>query len=132
MKRVLIVALATVVGYTLMVVLITLVQEVWFGGVGWGETPLPQLTIAGLLTMLSGFVGAWVGSLIARVPLPAWIMAGLVCVETTVLITTGRITGPLWFDLAAAASLVAAILAGGWLWGWRSGSMGFGAVAPVD
>lgn len=123
MKRILITALATVVGYALMVVLITLVQEVWFGGIGWGETPLPQLTIAGLLTMASGLVGAWVGSLIARTPVPAWIMAGLVCVETTVLITTGRVAGPLWFDLAAAASLVAAILAGGWIWRFRFESM---------
>lgn len=123
MKRLLVIAVATVVGYALMVVLITLVQEVWLGGVGWGETPPTQLTIAGLLTMASGLVGAWVASVIARAPLPAWIMAVLVCVETTVLITTGRVAGPLWFDLAAAASLVAAILAGGWIWRFRFESM---------
>jgi len=54
--------LAVVVGYGVMVVLITLVQETWFGGIGWGRTPPGILLVAGLLTMLA----ASVGSLAAR------------------------------------------------------------------
>ncbi len=114
MKRMLIVLLATVLGYAVMVVLITLVQEAWLGGVAWGESSPADLAAGGIGTMASGFIGAWLASLIARSPTPSWIMAVLVGVETTALILTGRLGGPLWFDLVAAASLAAAILAGGW------------------
>ena len=47
------VVLATVLGYAAMVVLITLVQEVLFGGVGYYESPLGELAAAGILTALS-------------------------------------------------------------------------------
>ncbi|MEE9534428.1 MAG: hypothetical protein V3W06_08405, partial [Acidimicrobiia bacterium] len=41
-----------------------------------------------------------------------FVMAGLVVVETTVLLSTGGLSGPLWFDLLAALSLVIGILLG--------------------
>ena len=41
-------------GYAIMVVLITLVQETWFGGVELRESSLGVLLTAGLLTSSSG------------------------------------------------------------------------------
>jgi hypothetical protein len=113
MRRVLQMLAGVVVGYALMVVLITLVQETWFGGVGWSESPLGELVAAGMLTCAAGAVGAGVGTWIARRSrVPGRVMAALVVVETTTLLLTGRLSGPLWFDLLAAASLIGAILLG--------------------
>jgi hypothetical protein len=39
-------------------------------------------------------------------------MSGLVVLETTALLATGRVSGPLWFDILAAVSLIVAILVG--------------------
>jgi hypothetical protein len=101
-------------GYALMVLLITLVQEGWFSGVAWGETPLGDLLLAGLLTCVAAVVGSMAATAIARPTgrLAALIMCVLVAIETTALIVTGRVGGPLWFDLAAAASLIVALLTG--------------------
>lgn len=113
MRRVLQMLAGVVVGYALMVVLITLVQETVFGGVGWYESPLPELAAAGALTCAAGAVGAGAGTWIARRSrLVGRVMAALVVVETTTLLLTGRLDGPLWFDLLAAASLIVSILIG--------------------
>ena len=103
-----------VCGYALMVVLITLVQENWFGGVGWDKTPVGTLAIAGFFTCVAAAVGAIVATAIARPIglLAAAIMSCVVVIETTTLVATGRVAGPLWFDILAAASLIAAILLG--------------------
>ena len=95
-------------------VLITLVQEGWFGGVGWGQTPPGDLVIAGVLTCVAAAIGAVAGTAIARVSgrLAAGIMSCLVVIETTTLIVTGQVAGPLWFDVLGAASLIVAILLG--------------------
>jgi len=42
--------LAVVVGYLVMAALITLVQEVWFGGVGFYKSSLVVLMVAGFFT----------------------------------------------------------------------------------
>jgi len=101
-------------GYILMVVLITLVQETWFGGVAWGRTPIGTLTIAGFITSVAAAVGSIAATAISRPTgrLAALIMSCVVVVETTVLVLTGKVTGPLWFDVVAAVSLIVAILLG--------------------
>lgn len=106
--------LSTIAGYALMVVLITLVQESWFGGVGWRESSLPVLAVAGLLTCVAGAAGAAAATALAAHAgrTPARLMALLVVVETTTLLLTGRLGGPLWFDVLAALSLIASILLG--------------------
>lgn len=103
-----------VLGYAVMVLLITAVQEGWFGGVAWGKSPPAELAIAGLFTALSAAVGGIAATAITRRwgRIAAVIMSCLVAVETTVLLATGKLTGPLWFDLTASASLVVAILIG--------------------
>jgi hypothetical protein len=53
-------------------------------------------------------------------------MCCAVVVETTVLVVTGRVTGPLWFDLLSAGSLLVAIRVGAeaflYLFGSRVGA----------
>ena len=114
MKVVLRTILGVVVGYALMAILITLVQEAWFGGVAWGETPIGTLLLAGLLTCVAALVGGVVATLVARPAgrIAAVIMSFLVVVETTSLVVTGKVGGPLWFDATAAISLIVAILIG--------------------
>lgn len=114
MKNALRVVAGVVCGYAVMVVLITLVQETWFGGVGWNKSPFGVLAAAGFFTSVAAGVGAVLATSIARPSgrLAAAIMASLVVVETSVLFATGKVSGPLWFDLAAAASLVVAIMVG--------------------
>ncbi len=111
-------ALAVVVGYAVMVVLITLVQEVLFGGVSFYRSSLSELAVAGLLTTLSAVAGGFVAAALAgRAPLGHGLaMSVLVAIEMTALLSTGKLEGPLWFDLAAAASLVVGILAGALAW----------------
>jgi hypothetical protein len=105
---------AVVAGYAAMVVLITLVQERLFGGVSWGGSSWAELIGAGILTFLGavagGAIAAWIGG--SRAGWHAAAMGALVVVETTTLIVTGRVTGPLWFDLGASSSLIAGILIG--------------------
>lgn len=114
MKQALRTAAAVVTGYAVMVVLITLVQETWFGGVGWGTTPLGILAVAGFFTAISAAVGAVTATAIARPSgrIPAIVMSCLVVIETTALFLTGKVSGPVWFDVLAAASLIVAILVG--------------------
>jgi hypothetical protein len=76
------------------------------------------LLTAGLLTSIAGGIGAIAASVIAR-PMgrvAAMIMACAVVIETTALTLTGRLSGPLWFDLVAAGTLIASILLGAELW----------------
>ena len=124
MRKLLRTVAGVVCGYLLMGLLIILVQEVWFGGVEWGKTPLGVLTIAGLFTCVAAAVGAVTASAIARPTgrVAAAIMSCLVVVETTTLIVTGTVTGPLWVDLLAAASLIVAILLGAELFFRLTGS----------
>ena len=106
--------LAIVVGYAVMVILITLVQETWLGGVSYRESPRSVLAMAGFFTFLSagigGLVAAWIGG--RQYLAHGLAVAAGVVVETTVLLSTGGLSGPLWFDLLAALSLIIGILLG--------------------
>lgn len=109
---------AIVLGEALLVILITLVQENLFGGVSWTETPLLPLGLAGLGTFVSavvaGYMAQWVFK--KRGFIPHIILTVLIVLETTYLLMNDKTTDPLWFDLLAAASLIAGVWLGGW---WR-------------
>ena len=124
-KSILLTMVAVIAGYALMVGLITLVQEVWFGGVGWGTTPVGRLAAASLLTMLAAFIGAAVATAIrhGRTFVPAIIMSCMVAMETTALVITEKVSGPLWFDALSAVLLILAILAGSWSMQMLAGSL---------
>lgn len=114
MKKLLRTTVGAVCGYALMAVLITLVQENWFGGVGWDNTSLGTLAIAGFFSCVAAAIGGIAATAIARPTglLAAVIMSCVVVIETTTLVAAGKVAGPLWFDILAAASLIAAILLG--------------------
>ena len=101
-------------GYACMVLLIFVAQDLLFGGISYYDSPLYALAIGGILTALSAVVGGAIASRFFGRPgyPPALLMCCLVSLETTYLIRTGRLEGPLWFDVAAGASLVIGILAG--------------------
>ncbi len=109
--------LAVVAGHATLILTITLVQEGMFGGVRFQTTPLVPLLFAGILTTLCAVAGGMVAARICGKPFfpPAIVMCVLVIAETIYLISTGRLDGPLWFDVMAAGSLVVGILAGA-LW----------------
>jgi hypothetical protein len=110
--------LGIIIGYLVMVVLLFLVQDFWFGGVSFGESPWSVLLIAGVLSFGAAVVGGIVATGIAGLKSRATglIMSGVVVIETTFLLTTGQVAGPLWFDLLGSGSLVAGILLGSELW----------------
>ena len=114
MKRAVRTVLGVVLGYVLMGILITLVQEVWFHGVQLGKSSSGVLITVGALTSLAAAFGGVLGTAIARPTgrIAAIVMSGLVVIETSLLIFTGRVSGPLWFDFMAAGSLIAGILVG--------------------
>lgn len=114
MLRALRFAAAVAAGYAAMVILITLVQETWLGGVGWGSSSPAALAAGGAGTFLAGMIGGFLATWIAagHGHGPGLVMCAVVAVETSVLLASGKLAGPLWFDLAAAASLVVAILLG--------------------
>ena len=97
-----------------MVVGITLVQDVWFGGVSYDTSSFSVLFVAGVFTFLSAASGGVLATLVAGKArrIAAVVMSGLVVAETTVLISTGDVAGPLWFDLLASGSLIVGILLG--------------------
>lgn len=103
-----------VFGYALMVVLITLAQEVWLGGISWNGSSLGVLFVGGTLTCLAGGAGGLFASAIEGNSgrIASSIMALLVVTETAYLVAIGKLDGPLWFDVVAAGSLIAAILLG--------------------
>ena len=109
--------LAVVVGYAAMVVLITLVQEAWFGGVSFQASSIGVLAIAGIFTFLSAVIGGVIcGRVAARRPvLHVLPICLLVIAETIWLVTSGPSTDPLWFEIMAGSSLLVGILAGGWM-----------------
>jgi len=102
------------IGYALMVLLITLVQETWFGGVSYTKSPVGVLVVAGLFTFLSAVVGGYAAGLIAGHH-PGWhgaVISLMVACETTWLISSGRTHDPIWFDTTAAGELVLGLMLG--------------------
>ena len=108
---------AVVIGYLVLVALITLVQEVWFGGVGFYKSSLTVLMVAGFFTFLSAVAGGLVAVLIAKGhrSIHALAMCILIVAEAIALIVTGGTTDPLWFDTLASGSLIIGILLGAFL-----------------
>ncbi len=103
-----------IAGYGAMALLITLVQERWFGGVGWYQSSMGVLAVAGFFTFLSAVVGGWFGTVVGggTTSVVGRVMCLLVVTETSVLMLRSTLDGPLWFDVLAAGSLLLGILIG--------------------
>jgi hypothetical protein len=106
--------LGLIIGYLLMVALIILVQEIWFGGVSFGSSSRSVLLIAGALTFGAAVAGGMTATAIAGLKsrIAGLLMSGVVVMETAYLLSSGKVAGPLWFDLVGSGSLVAGILLG--------------------
>jgi hypothetical protein len=110
--------LAVICGYVVLVLLATLVQEFWLGGVSFRNSSNTTLVLAGVFTPLSAVVAGYVTASIAR----RWLIAHAlpvclaIAVETTFLYRTGRVDGPLWFEALAGASLIGGVFLGMWIW----------------
>jgi len=113
--------LAVVIGYPLMGLRITLVQENWPGGVSYTHSSLWVLFLGGTFTFLSAVAAGWVAGWIAghHPLLHALVMSAIVVGETAWLIATGRTVDPVWFDVCAGASLIVGLLVGASLEVWR-------------
>jgi hypothetical protein len=109
--------LGAIGGYITLALGSTLVQEVWLGGVSYGQSERIVLILAGVFTPLCALVGGFVSALIAGRSrwLAAAILTALITVETTYLYSTQRVDGPLWFEAGAAVALILAICAATWL-----------------
>lgn len=111
-------ALAIIVGYIVLVLASTFVQETLFGGISYLHSPRSNLVLAGLLTPLSAVLAGVVTAAIAGrkflwhvAPLCVWTV-----IETTLLYRTHRVDGPLWFEGGAGLALIVGAIAGAWLW----------------
>jgi hypothetical protein len=107
---------AVVTGYAMMVAGAWLGQESVFPGTEFGSPTLELLTVGVLTSVLAGTGGAVTAILAPSRPyLHLLPMAVLISVETISLYVTGRVSGPLWFELLAGASLIAGSVAGAWV-----------------
>ena len=107
---------AIVTGYAVMVAGAWLGQESVFPGTEYGSPFLELLTVGVLTSVLAGTGGAVTAILAPSRPyLHLLPMAVLISIETIALYVTGRVTGPLWFELLAGASLIAGIVVGAWV-----------------
>jgi hypothetical protein len=106
--------IAVVIGYSLMGLLITAVQEWIFHGVSYNKSSLPVLAVAGLGTFLSAVTGGWVAFRInaGKTQISNLIMSVLVIIETTWILLTFKAESPMWFDILAALSLILGIMLG--------------------
>jgi hypothetical protein len=107
-------AAAVAAGYILLVLLSTLVQEVWLGGVSYRDSNLATLILAGIFTPIAGVVAGFATATIARRrPLLHVLPICLaIALETTVLYRTGKVDGPLWFEALAGATLIGGVVLG--------------------
>lgn len=106
-----------VIGYLILVLGAWVVQEAILGGVSYRDD-LTTIGLAGILTPMAAAIGAIATvSIAGRQP---WLhlipMFTLIVVETTYLYAQGRVDGPLWFEAAAGASLIAGGTIGALSW----------------
>ena len=113
--KILMSAAAIIIGYAVMVAGAWLGQESVFPGTEYGSPILELLTVGILTSVLAGTGGAVTAILAPSRPfLHLLPMAVLISIETISLYVTGRVRGPLWFELITGASLIAGTVIGAW------------------
>ena len=107
---------AVAIGYAVMVAGAWFGQESVFPGTEYGSPVLEVLTVGVLTSVLAGMGGVVTAILAPSRPyLHLLPMAVLISIESVLLYVTGRVTGPLWFELLAGASLIAGTVIGAWV-----------------
>lgn len=99
-------ACSAVVGYVVLALLSTLVQEVWLGGLSYWRSSVSDLWLGGIFTTLSGVVAGFVVALVARrmTPVAAIALCTGIAVATTYLFVRRIVDGPIWFEAGPAAA----------------------------
>lgn len=109
--------LAVVLGEISLILLTTIAQEVMFDGIDYYTSPLSDIFFGGLATFFASVLAGLVASLPVHCKsvLPHIILSCLILLETTVLLITGVLSGPLWFDILSGLSLIPGIWVGHFL-----------------
>ena len=120
---------AFVVAEILIYSLITLVQEVIFGGISYYGSPWFDIIFGGLGTFLSAFAAGLAAYAITKRQsvIPHIIVSILLLAESIWLIFYRGTDDPLWFDVLASSSLFVGLWLGVWVLRWKREQPG-----PVD
>ncbi len=105
---------AVLAGESMLVFLITIVQENIFGGITFNESPWFDIIFGGLGTFVSAFLAGTAIYLIVnkRTIIPSLIITGIIVVESIWLLFFSSSKDPLWFDAMASSSLIVGIWLG--------------------
>lgn len=114
LKFIFLVLIATVIGEVVLVLLTTVAQEVLVDGVHLKTSSNGDLILGGGATLLAGVITGFIVSLIVgKANKIAHILISiLISLESTYLILSNKVSGPLWFDVLSAILLIASIWLG--------------------
>lgn len=106
--------LAALVGEIVLILLTTVAQEVLFDGIDYYNSSMFDIFFGGIATFIAAVIAGLVAALIVRgkTVVPQLIISVIIVVETSALILTGVLHGPLWFDIAGGFSLILGVWAG--------------------
>lgn len=109
--------IAIVIGEVILVLGTTLAQEGFFDGINWHSSSTIELVIGGAGSFLAAVASGVAAYLIVKKAslIPIIILSILVCLETFWLIQTGRTDEPVWFSIAAGATLILGFWTGRWI-----------------
>ena len=112
--------IAIILGYIVMVAGAWIAQAGIFPGVAWGYPSAATIMALGLVTSAMGGVGGAVTVFLApsRPYLHLLPMALLISTETIFLYLSGKVHGPLWFEMLSGASLIAGTFLAAWVALW--------------
>lgn len=113
-RRILCILLATIVGELILIVLTTLAQEVLFNGIDYDTSSLSDIFFGGLTTFLAAVLAGMTAALIVRgrTLLPHLFISLLILLEMVYLVTSGLLSGPLWFDTLSGLGLIIGVWTG--------------------
>lgn len=106
--------LAALVGEIALILLTTVAQEVMFDGIDYFASSLSDIFFGGLATFLAAVLAGMAASLVVggRTVAPHIVISIIIIIETTSLILTGVLSGPVWFDILGGLSLILGVWAG--------------------
>jgi len=106
--------LAVLAGYLALILLTTVAQEVMFSGIDYYDSPRDDLIFGGLATFIAAVFSGMVAAILVdgRSVIPHLVISILILTETTYLILSGTLRGPLWFDILSGLALIIGVWAG--------------------
>lgn len=113
-KAILWILLAVLIGEIALVMLTTIAQEVLFDGIDYYTSTHFDLIIGGLATFVASIIAGCVAALAIKNKnhWPHSIISLLIVAEMTYLVSTAKISDPLWFSFISGLYLIIGIWAG--------------------